>query len=164
MIPAVVERPVMLPASKSFPSPDLELSLDAARAAAQIDQLMRGEKPSEDNGQPVVDAIEAFVRLLENLGLERLEPVGQKSFMDPASSRIFAMASEQAKLATKISSYRELGDVLLRVLNLLGRARKQSQLKPSELEQLRSFFIYLSDFAAAERRAVVSRPKQPYRR
>jgi len=134
----------------------------AARAAAEVDQLILGRSEQAD-GRPVVDALEKFVQLLKEFDVDLSESGSQKSLMDPTNSRIFVMASEHSKLASNVRSYVELGKVLRNIVRMLDDAQSQ-KLDAQSLERLRDFFIYLSDFAAAERRAFVSRPKQPYRR
>lgn len=164
MSSAPAQGPAMLPASRPLPSQDPDLSLRAARAAAEVDQLILGTSTPGQGPRHVVDALEGFVSLLNND--VQGAGGGQKSFMDPASSRIFVRAYEQSNLNLankKIRSYVELGDVLKSVLEMLQTAHQKGLDRP-KMERLRSFFIYLSDFAAAERRTFVSRPKQPYRR
>jgi hypothetical protein len=151
--------------SKPMPSArNPELPLLAARAAAQIDALIRGENPASGADQPIAGAVEGFMALLNNLELSHPGGNAVRSFMDPTSSRMLKIASERAKLATTIESYRELGEVLLKIQRMLDDTLKPGSVRRPELEKLRSFFINLSDFAAAEGRAFASRPKQPYRR
>lgn len=155
---AVAQHSSMLPASNPFPTNELGLPLSAARAAAQIDQLIRG-KPS--NSQPMVDAIDGFVKMIGDLDIHQATSQ-MKSFMDPQSSRIFVNAFKKADLAKNIGSYQELGEVMEDLLQMLNK--RKTGLESADLVKLRSFFIYLSDFAAAERRTFLSRPKQPYHR
>lgn len=151
------------PPSQAFSTRTPELSMRAARAASQIDRLMQGHAPDANGAQPVVDALSGFVGLLNQLDLHNPTASVVKSFLDPTSSRVLVRASQQAKIAEKIDSYGELNAVLLRVLDMLDQASSKG-LNAPELEKLRDFFIYLSDFAAAESRTFVTRPKQPYRR
>lgn len=133
---------------------DRELPLLAAKAAAEIDALMRGEKATSG-------AVAQFAARLRNLKLDRSDNQMVRS-MDPGSSRMLKMASERAKLASDIDSYRELSKVLLRIERMLEDLGRNT--RRQELDKLRSFFISVSDLSAAERRAFVSRPTQPYRR